>query len=175
MDEFIAFHGTSRTRATNIIKYGFQKGDGRLGNGVYFWLDEEYGRYLSESWFTQRKAENKYNGDSDQSCTIIIADIEVDGDYTLDVEDRKFRSAIAKLVKERRLNDQATNKDLAIFYSSFIEAIESDLGYSFHFIIGRVAPPKREYCPEYPLKILGGPLCGVVVNDKIILNKEIAE
>lgn len=162
-------HGTSKTRFDWIQKYGFdlrkEKG-GRVGPGIYFWLDGLYAKTLATGWYKQALAENRFSGDADTSGIIIFVTITSEERFILDLESPSMKDSMARLAFEKGI-DAFDNRKAKLLYGMFIDEIEKQLNVAFQLILVRVAPPNIMYC-KYPIIYLGAPLCLVSRNPKRI-------
>ncbi len=158
-------HGTSRYRAEQIGKEGFKLSTGRGGKGAYFWRRSAYYRELAIAWFQQLKSERAFSGEPDVKCTVIYVEIEVPEDQVLDLEDPDVKDEIASLSTLRRMNPN-NDKNIAALYDLYVTQIEKELKKAILVTIVRVAVPKD--LSEYPIKMLGAPLCFVARDSGVI-------
>jgi len=153
-------HGTTVSRADNIVNEGFKLKTGRRGTGVYFWRYGYYCRQLAISWWKQKFEEGKYAGDSDTSCVVIISYFVLDDNEYLDIENYEFQEQIAYLADKKKVGNEI--KKLAALYDSLIHKLEEIQNTKFKVIEMRVSPPKREYCQYYQFTAIGNPYCYLV-------------
>ena len=85
-------HGTSRSRANNIVANGFRLSPvGKRGSGVYFWgylsdSMETISRSLAEAWWFDVKRRHLYDKDENKSCSVVFASFDVSDDLHFDFE-----------------------------------------------------------------------------------------
>ncbi|WP_421318583.1 hypothetical protein [Aeromonas veronii] len=90
MLRFCGSHGTSRSKANQILKVGFVKAEGRHGTGVYFWSKSDpdtfnLGTQKALAWAELCKRQGRYKSDTDDTPRCITATISVDKSRFLDV------------------------------------------------------------------------------------------
>jgi hypothetical protein len=160
-------HGTTKSRADEIQENGFKLGSGRAGNGVYFWHKSRYYSILAKGWHKQCFYKHKYDKDFDKNCVIIFAQLEADENSVLDMESPYLKDRISELAEAQKVSFTDNNK-ISKLYDAFIKIMEAELQTTFKFVLIRVAPPERACCPDYPLNIIGAPLCCVVRDNTCI-------
>jgi len=164
-------HGTSKSRAEKIDKQGFIPGLGRAGSGIYFWHKSHHYIPLAKGWYNQCYNKHLYDADDNKSCVVIIVQLQAGEDEVLDMENHDMKDRIAALAEVRKID--ATNfRRISALYDLFIKRMEDELESTFAILLIRVAPPDRTYYPEYPLNIVGAPLCCVARNKECIIIKE---
>lgn len=153
-------HGTTASGVDGIRKFGWRKGIGRAGSGVYFWKECEHYIELAVGWYKRALDENRYRNDMDKRCKVIIADLEAKEDEILDFDDRELRRSVYSLAKQKGLSYTNT-KEISGVYDFFISELEGETGNKYKIVLMEVAPPGEQYC-DYPIQILGAPItCAV--------------
>ncbi len=163
-------HGTSKSRAEKITKQGFIPGLGRAGSGIYFWHKSRYFITLAKKWHYQCSNKHHYDNDENKSCVVIIVELQADEDAILDMENPDMKDRIAELAEVKQIPLKNRHK-IAALHDLFIKRMESALKTTFAIILIRVAPPDRVYYPEYPIDIMGAPLCCVARNNDCVTIK----
>lgn len=153
-------HGTSRSRADKISKAGFERGRGRAGTGIYFWLEGPYCLELAKEWFNQLKSSGKISDETDPECAIIIASLKAYKSEVLDLENYTLKNKIAQLRKEKKF----TGNSRAL-HECFVNQLQKEAGTYFKILLVRVTTPKPS---SYPLQDLGSPICCVARNKDCI-------
>jgi len=163
-------HGTSVTRAQRVHASGFHLGRGMRGTGVYFWTGPYYVE-LAIGWYNYQRSLNRYNADGEPGCAIIIAAISVGDMEVLDLEAEELRDEIALTIKEQGLNTQ-NKREITELYDLFIKKIEQRLNITFKVVKVKVGIPTG-FFPDYPMNMIGAPLCCVVRDTTCVAIKEI--
>lgn len=159
-------HGTTKSRADNIIKNKFEPRQGRAGTGVYFWRKNAYSVILANGWYSFYLNKNYYNDDIDKRFVYLNVKIDVNEDNFLDLEDPELKDRLSKIAIEQNL-DRNTKEDIIIgLFDHFISNLEKELKIEFYVWQIRVNAPYD--CKEYPLSFLGNPLCYVAKNVDLI-------
>ncbi len=162
MEELEGSHGTSSHRAKLIEKKGFIASTGRGGTGIYFWRKSDYYRDLAVAWFKQQESEGTFLKEPKSLCAVIYVRMHVDSDQIIDLEDAEVKDEIDALSREKGI-DMSDPREIASLYDYYVSEVENELGKRIVVTVARVAPPKN--CPEYPIIMLGAPLC-FIVRDK---------
>ncbi len=167
-------HGTTASRASKILQGEWKVGErgGRGGKGIYFWKECLHYIILAKGWYKQSLEEGRYYSDSNKECRVILSELEADEDQVLDLDDRDIRKKIYQLAMTQQL-PFTTTRELSLVYDLFVEKLESKTGINFKLLIMEVPSPKEEYCPEYPRRILGLPLCCLVRDASCIQNSRV--
>ncbi len=149
-------HGTSVSRAQLVQKNGFRQGTGKGGTGVYFWLGPYYIE-LAVGWYKFLASKNRFSNDENPSCAVIIALIKADESEVLNLEEEVLKNEIAAVVKKQGIDPRNKNA-VAKLYDSFIMRLEQKLQVKFKAVKVRVGIP-LEFLKDYPISIIGAPLC----------------
>jgi hypothetical protein len=152
-------HGTSVTRAQRIQTTGFQLGSGRAGSGVYFWLGPYYIE-LAVGWYKYQASINEFDAYENSACAVIIVDVKTEDGEVLNLEDEELKNEIAVVVKKQGINPN-NKAAVAKLYDSFIMKLEEKLQIKFKAIKIRVGIPPKEFIRDYPISIIGAPMCCV--------------
>ena len=168
MISHICSHGTTSSRAKKIKELGFLKGHGRAGKGIYFWKESPFFIYLAVGWYKYMVGEyDKYSKDKDRTCSVLVAELQAKQDEILDLENDKLKEMITDLYCKFRIDFNDRNQ-ISLLYELFIEEIEKELGTVFKILVIKTAPPKIDYCENYPLPVIGAPQCCVARNTDCI-------
>lgn len=152
-------HGTTSHRASIIKLNGFQATKGRGGTGAYFWQKALYSKVLALGWCAHRKARGHYRSDKNESCVVIYAKLHVQNEAYLNFEDQTLKDKIAMLAQKMGIGRD--NNKLAALFDFFVAELEREQDVQYRVIYIRVAPPPKEYCPDYWIEISGAPPCYV--------------
>jgi hypothetical protein len=164
-------HGTSKSRAEKINKQGFILGTGRAGSGIYFWHKSHHYIPLAKGWYSQCCDKHLYDTDENKGCVVIVVELQAPEDAILDMENPEMKDRIAALAEARKI-DATKFRRISALYDFFIKRMEVELKSTFAILLIRVAPPDRAYYPEYPISIIGAPLCCVARNNGCITIKK---
>ncbi len=164
-------HGTSVSRAQLVQKNGFRQGSGRGGTGVYFWLGPYYIE-LAVGWYNFLASKNEFINDENPSCAVIIALIKADESEVLNLEDETLKNEIAVVVKKQGINPK-NKRAVAKLYDSFIMRLEQKLQVKFKAVKIRVGFPPLEFIKDYPISIIGAPLCCITRDPGCVTINEI--
>jgi len=167
---FQGSHGTTKDAYNGIRERGFLLGDGRYGEGAYFWLEGPHYEKLAEEWCVERKKENKYSSISSSLC-IIFVKMTCDKDNFLDLENWKLRVRLNEMAIARKINQNDIQR-IGTLYSVFIETYERCLKTAVWIYQVRVTMPNNS---KYPFRVMGNPMCLVVKNTNCIFIESIKE
>ena len=144
--------------------------DGRVGPGIYFWMEGAYDRILAIGWYKQSLAENRYKDDKSVDCVLIYVTLTAEDNEVLDLENRTISEKLGKLSLEKKVKPNERNKQKYLL-GFFISELEKEMKIKFKIVLVKVAAPKEQYC-EYPMRFMGAPLCCVARNnDCITMNR----
>ena len=160
-------HGTSKENAFEIKKTGkFLLTAGSLGEGVYFWGEENFLEKLAEAWAKYRLSEGKYGKNTNVLCVLLVK--------ILTHQNRVFhidsiRGRVAKEM-EKRGYDMSNTSKVSKFFDVIIQEIQKELGQKFQVLKGEIPlPSKDSFCENFPYKnILRSALCYVVRDTECI-------
>jgi hypothetical protein len=103
---------------------------------------------------------NEFDNDENPACAVIIVDVKAEEREVLNLEDEELKNEIALVVKRQGIN--LNNKaDVAKLYDSFIIRLEEKIGVKFRAIKVRVGIPPKEFIRDYPISVIGAPMCCV--------------
>lgn len=159
-------HGTSEENARRIHNSQFFSRQGRGGTGIYFWRRNEYSVVLSKGWYDFYLKKHKYDKTVLNNFAYINAKIDVHEDNFLDFESVELKDKIASVAFSRKLDRKISEEEIAALYDYFIKRLEKELDTKFYVWQLRVNAPYT--ANDYPLNILGNPICYVVNNNDII-------
>lgn len=168
-------HGTCRSIAEQIKQDGFKlSSTGRRGGGIYFWgytIDsiENYARNLAIGWWSFAKfKQGKYSGESDERCSVIFANFEVERDNFIDLEIQTIREKLIEysLGVYDRVSGTEDEK-ISTIYDMFINDLEVKTNKQFKLVHVKIQQPKK-FKQELPLDITGQPSCYVVKDQSCI-------
>jgi hypothetical protein len=170
MATYKGIHGTSLSRSQKIREKGFLTSVGRVGPGIYFWMDGAYARTLAIGWYRQSLAENRYKDDKSVECVLIYVTLAAEDNEVLDLENRTISEKLGKLSLEKKVKPNERNKQKYLV-GFFISELEKEMNIKFKIVLVKVAAPKEQYC-DYPTRFMGAPLCCVARNsDCITVNR----
>lgn len=164
-------HGTSKNNVHNIWKKGFIHKRGRGGTGVYFWLESRYYIKLAIGWFRFSKSKGWFS-ENNPKCAVIIAEMKAEEREILDFQDDVLKDKIINLAEQKGI-DLKNKRNLSGLYDLFIKESEKELKTVFKIILLKAAPPPEDCCPDYPIMIMGAPLCCSVRDNSCIEIKNI--
>ncbi len=159
-------HGTTESNAKDIIKSNFYLNKGRGGTGIYFWRKNNYSYLLAKGWYEFYLKKNRYDNNGDNSFSYIEVKIDVDEQNFLDLELPELKDKIADITFARNLDRKTNDEDIAALFDYFIKRLEEELNVKFYVWQLRVNAPYNLI--DYPVNIIGNPICYVVNNNKII-------
>lgn len=168
-------HGTSKSRAKHARDNGFDiSPGGRRGSGVYFWgysNDAEYAIALAKQWWAYSSKKRKYKDDKDGRCSVILATIEVEEAYIIDLEDQFVRDTFIEFSSIYYDAVEGTkNEKISKIYDMFIADFERKVDTRIKLVCVKIQQPNGfEKLGFLPLDITGHPLC-YVVKDKHCIN-----
>ena len=149
-------HGTSLNLSGEIVKLGFKLGDGRAGNGVYFWVEGPLYLQLAKEWFIDRRNKHRYK-ELNPECAIIIVSLKAQPVEYVDFEDVGLKGQIYNMGIQQGIN-LGNDREIAKLYNLFISILEEELKTMIKIFTIRAAPPEGS---SYPMKAIGAPLCCV--------------
>ena len=160
-------HGTSKKIADQIysIKSFCPSSSGSIGQGAYFWGEEEYLREIAEAWAKYRLERKKYEGTEELS--VLLVEISTIQDRILQF-DKKLKKSVAR---EMKRHGQYCSKDnrKSKFIDMIIQKAEKKLAKEIQVLVGEIPLPPRKYFHEsFPYTILGTATCYVVRDMGII-------
>lgn len=164
--ELIGLHGTSRSRADNILKSNFKPYPGRAGKGIYFWRENAFSKIIAKSWFNFSLKKNNYDLDADKNFAYFKVKISVNEENFLDLELPELKDQLAVIAEKRNIDRKTREDVISALFDYFIDTLEKELKTSFKVWQARVNAPYD--CVEYPLSLLGNPICYVVIDSACI-------
>lgn len=179
MEFYKGTHGTTSTAAMSIRESGFDVRPGIRGTGIYFWLYQyeallDEAKNLAIAWWSHSHKKGDYSGHKDQSCAIVMADLNTSPEDVFDLENkRQGIMAMFDAVNER-LNDPSIKEDekkelLTGIHDVFVQKYEEKEGRKYSAVQVKVPPPKG-FKSRFDRDISGNqPLC-LVVRDGGIVN-----
>lgn len=166
MLELKGTHGTSLARAKQIINDKVKPSQkGLLGAGFYLWRYDPYAKILAIGWCEQLKDSGEFSGDAEQECVALIVGLCVDEDEFLPLDSGELRDILAKAIAGK---DKMNFDEQSKFFDEFIFDLEQEMGSKIALVQYRVPPPKEKYCPDYPKRFLGRPICYIVKDTNIV-------
>ena len=159
-------HGTIEDSARKIICSNFYLGQGRVGTGVYFWRKNEYSVTLAKGWYEFYLKKNKYDKIVNKNFAYIDVKININEENFLDLELPELKDKIANITFAKNFDRKTSDEDITALYDYFIKRLEEELKTKFYVWQVRVNAPYTTN--EYPLQILGNPICYVVNNNDLI-------
>lgn len=145
-------HGTSYSRADNIVRTQFEasKGRTRLGDGVYFYhwsgSNHDYARELAWGWFEHQKAMGAYSNDAVPSAAIIYSHFEAQEHEILNLDDEPYYGELMKFAKE--LEGKLTAEEFCKICKKVIERVIATTGVVIKIICARLWPPAEAKVPK---------------------------
>ena len=164
--ELFGTHGTVESLAENIINSEFNIGKGRGGTGIYFWRKNEYSIILAEGWHEFYLNKNKYDNVDKKNFAYINVKIDVEEKNFLDLELAILKDKIAKIAYNKGMKRNTSEEDITALYDYFINRLEEELQTKFYVWQLRVNAPYT--ANDYPLSIIGNPICYVVNSNDLI-------
>ncbi len=185
-------HGTSAESAREIKKAGFLSGNGRVGNGAYFWtiIDEsaecrELAGGLAYKWAEMARKRGAISSSSQLS--VVYVEVDVSEDEVINLDEPALHYALWACLRrglEEKLGVDVFSSALPdvkrmvrecesfIFgmIESFIREIEQELGVSFKVVF------KFQQCPKFEdafFPFIGGHSCFAVRAADAIVVKEV--
>lgn len=162
-------HGTCRSRAESILAEGFRTGTkGRRGDGAYLWhatsVGCEYATQLAHHWFLASAKRQEYDGDLDQSETILWGEISVPSEEVLNLERPEFRDTLRKVLTQHwpTINSKSPEEREALVCSvhqMLIQKIEAS--HPVGVVLATVQAPKM---PDELAGYVGQPYALIVRN-----------
>ncbi len=159
-------HGTIKGNIENISKSNFYLNKGRGGTGTYFWRKNDYSILLAKGWHDFYVNKNKYDKEIDNDFAYIEVKIDVDEQNFLDLELPELKDKIANITIANKLDRKTNDDDIAALFDCFIKRLEEELNIRFYVWQLRVNAPYN--LNDYPVNILGNPICYVVNNNELI-------
>lgn len=139
--ELFGLHGTSRSRADNILNDSFKPNPGRVGKGIYFWRKNAYSNTLAKGWYDFYFKKKNYELDTDKRFTYINVRICVDEENFLDLESPELKDQLALIAQKRNI-DRKTNEDvISALFDYFIGRLEEELQTRYKVWQARVNSP----------------------------------
>jgi hypothetical protein len=137
-------HGTCKSRAIVISEKGFEifNSNPRRGNGVYFWRDNSYAVEFAKAWYKQELKNRKYDFELLKTCSIIKADIKVEDDEIVNVDDPIIKDLILKIVHEKHIDNA---KGVCSVYDNYIKSVERRLNKSIKLVLAQVRVPESDF------------------------------
>lgn len=172
MVTFEGSHGTTKARAEEIGKKGFDVSGGRFVSGAYFWIKSHLFVELAIGWYKRELSKYQSAGEPSPKCAVIIADLNCEDNEFIDLDRQDFKDRLAKL-SEIRATNQNSERAIYALYAYVIKELESIGKISFKILLLKVPPPKEVFCPRYKLKILGFPTSVIARSNENILIKDI--
>lgn len=141
-------HGTSQTRAEQILREGFQTSPvGRVGSGVYLWAyveDAAVARELAEGWFVSQTNRNVYAGEPDATLSILYAEFDAEDHACIDCDAPEFQEKLTAYMRKLHGDaDTYDEADINVAYNSLISLVEEKRGAECCIVFARVPPPKK--------------------------------
>ena len=163
-------HGTCLSRAEEIKKNGFKSsGKGRGGPGVYFWRGhDERAKILAIGWYKHRLCELYYDTEKKQGLSVIYVLLKHENNEFLDLEKPTMKDKVEKLRISAGISNIPNNSEIALLWNRLVISIEKKIGQKFKILALRCTTPPKEYVPNYPLNLLGLPICYIVRDSAII-------
>lgn len=151
-------HGTSRTRAENIVaSHTFNPtDDGWVTKGVYFWAFESsmgYAEDTAKLWWAFSNKNSRYAGDPDASCAVLKVKILHPGDGYFDATDPAFVEQFYEIAKVKNVSENNRKETLAWF----IDQTSQELQRTFSVIKASAPTPPV-------IKGAGGPQLAQVIS-----------
>lgn len=111
-------HGTSKSKAQQILRTGFLLGKGRHGRGVYLWAStsEKDGVHETAIELAEHYVQcmpHLYRGDNDSSPSVLLCEVHTSPENFLDIESHYIGHAFREYVKKMRpfLNDTSKGSE----------------------------------------------------------------
>lgn len=173
--KIVGLHATSKSRADKIKEAGFNVSMGRAGIGVYFWRgNSDLTRELARAWHLQQCVKGTYKSDSNSELSIFQANLTLNDEDFLDLEDPEIKDEIQALGIERGIDKVSKDTDIAGFVSMFVEEFEKITRSEVKVFQIRVGTPDTRYLNKYSIVAYGAPIC-YVVRDKTTLDGKFGE
>lgn len=175
MSAFNGTHGTSASRASNIMFNGFQPTlTGRAGKGVYFWNYYSHphnAKQLAIAWHEAQHRRNTYKGETSPNCAVIYGSYDVDDSDVLDCTGA-VQEEITEILRTTVKKEDAYNEvDIHSAYEYVISAIEKKRGAAVILVKAAVPLPSKMSFKE---KVVVGNPEVIVIRDrfnKIVIGK----
>ena len=165
-------HGTTVEKSKSIQEKGFEKSKGRFGDGIYFWCESPYAEYLAKSWWRFCVFDGRYAGGECNDCAIVWADIEINENEFLDLDQKDIKYNLATLCLKCGIGYEAKNREIASIITTFLSMLEEELDCKFKVIETSTAMNKK-FMEQYPISIIGAPGCYVVFDKRCIMINDI--
>lgn len=172
---FKGTHGTTKSRAEQILESGFKISDsGRAGRGVYFWQyfeNPKIATNLAVGWFESQVKRGAYKEPSPE-CAVLDSRIFTDEDDSLDCTGEVLERVAIMLEK---ISDR-TEDDISRAYDYVISKLEDMLGRPILVARAMVSPPKMSFAikqlvPYPPILVVRDQ--SVKIESKLVINEEV--
>jgi hypothetical protein len=160
--DLMGTHGTSTTRAKQIVAGGFLQGQGRAGVGVYLWRDCPLAKELAAAWAEQHDRE--FAADAETDPAVVYAKVSVSENEFLDLEEPDLKDMLQTLAVEKGLTKDHTEEQARGLISMFISQYETVSESPVKALQVRLAPPESRHLTCYSIRLFGAPLCYVVLD-----------
>lgn len=169
-------HATCESRADEIkLTKKFQiSAVGLSGPGIYFWRCSPLSPVLSKGWYEQSLNRGRYSTDLKKNGKILKVKIKVKRDELLDLEKPQIKDALEALAIAKGVEGRVTDPEVSGLIALFVEMLEKNFSKKFKTLQVRVSAPNSNFC-KYPSRLLGAPLCYVVLDAGIVYLREIKD
>lgn len=140
-------HGTTACRAFKIIEDGFRLGGMCFwGLGVYFFPRQPEGKQLAINWYNRNLDCGEYNGDEDDSCAVVYAEISVDEENYFNLLDHNVLDLYYEHEDDMRAKKYTTDeKNFA--RDQWLRAFEALYKEEIKVFLGSIPVPKKYFRP----------------------------
>jgi len=146
MEQIAGIHGTSRSRAENILREGFRPGLGMCGYAVYFFECSRQGMERAKGYYRLGLERlGQYEQDDLDEAALILAQIVAEKQCVIDLDDPALRDRLQsawEANRERLHRDDHQAKNL--FYDALLRRFESALQRDFK-VCWSTLPMNKKY------------------------------
>lgn len=146
MEQIAGVHGTSRSRAANIVSEGFRSGLGMCGYAVYFFEYTRQGMERAKGYYRLAfERLGQYEQDDRDEAALILAQIFAEKQCIIDLDDPVLRDLLqsawdANRDRLHRDDHQAKN----LFYDALLRRFETILQREFK-VCWSTLPMNKKY------------------------------
>src|SRR4030042_5881824 len=118
--ELFGLHGTTRSRADNILNNNFLPNPGRVGKGIYFWRKNAYSNALAKGWYDFYLKKKNYEHDTDKRFSFFNVMICVNENNFLDLESPDIKDQLALIAQKRNIDRSIKEDVISALFDYFI-------------------------------------------------------